>query len=100
MLLSSKPPGAILRLTPVNTEAKRAFNDVAVMLGDKTERLNLLHASRFMFIEPYRRSHQKVPDTEDRVGIADPETTDTDTVTEAESDTTAEYELQILRSFP
>ncbi|KAL5325391.1 hypothetical protein ACEPPN_006516 [Leptodophora sp. 'Broadleaf-Isolate-01'] len=77
-------PPIVLRLTPSNADAKLAFNDTASAHKDKSG-AELLHASRFMAIEPYRQEIQ-VPEPVTGKSTAGTEDTETDTATEVETD--------------
>ena len=50
-------PASFVHLTPLNLEAREAFNDVALLAKKSVERITqgpkLQHPAKFMFIEPY-----------------------------------------------
>ena len=57
----ARPPfiqrASYVHLTPLNLEAREAFNDVALLAKKSVERITqdpkLQHPAKFMFIEPY-----------------------------------------------
>ena len=97
MLTSSSPSASVSPfafLTPANLEARRAFNDVAVKLEDKSDGGELLHASRFMSIKPYGEGYPNAPAALDDDDKTSADATGTDTVTEAETEAETRTEGQ------
>ena len=79
-LLMSSPkfsqPASFVRLTPANTNARRAFNEVSILMKDPNMIPDLKHASQFMVIEPWR---QLPSSREQSLALSDLETgTETD----------------------
>lgn len=54
-------PVVFARLTPNNTEAKRAFTDVAAAVTTVTD-LDLAHHKRFMVIQDYQHDRSPTPE--------------------------------------
>ena len=82
--MSNSLSSSVLQLTPANTEAREAFNDVASALRNNPNHVELLHASRFMLIQPYQPVNHNI------VGVAKEHKSigceNTETETEVESD--------------